>query len=84
MSSRNLGVVIDDQLNFTEHIARTAWSCIFTLYNIRRIRPFLPEHATQLLVPVLVISRLDYFNALLTVLPAFTVKPLKLDLSLTP
>ena len=55
-SARNLGVVIDDQLNFT---------CRFALYNIRRIRPFLSEHATQLLVQALVLSRLDYCNALL-------------------
>jgi len=42
-TGRNLGVVIDDQLNFTEHIARTARSCRFALYNIMRIRPFLSE-----------------------------------------
>jgi len=45
-SARNLGVVIDDQLNFTDHIVRTARSCRFALYNIRRIGPFLSEHAT--------------------------------------
>jgi len=30
-TARNLRVVIDDQLNFTDHIARTAWSCKFAL-----------------------------------------------------
>jgi len=62
--------VIDDQLNFTDHIARTA--------NIRRIRPFLSEHATQLLVQALVLFRLDYCNALLAGLPACSVKPQEL------
>ncbi|XP_051541028.1 short-chain specific acyl-CoA dehydrogenase, mitochondrial-like isoform X2 [Myxocyprinus asiaticus] len=47
---RNLGVTIDNRLNFTDHISKTARSCRFTLYNIRKIRPFLSEHATQLLV----------------------------------
>ncbi len=46
--SRNLGVVIDDTLNFTDHITKTARSCRFVLYNIKKIRPFLSEHATQL------------------------------------
>ncbi len=50
-TARNLGVVIDDQLSFTDHIATTARSCRFALYNIRKIRPFLSEQAAQLLVP---------------------------------
>ncbi len=38
-TARNLGVVIDDKLNFSYHIAKTAWSGRFALYNIRKIRP---------------------------------------------
>ncbi len=76
--ARNLGVVIDDQLSFTDHIATTARSCRFALYNIRKIRPFLSEQAAQLLVQALVLSRLDYCNALLAGLPACTIKPLQL------
>ena len=38
----------------------------FALYNIRKIRPYLTQYATQLLVQTLVSSRLDYCNALLT------------------
>ncbi len=64
-SVRNLGVIFDGQLTFKEHIAKTARSCRFALHNIRKIRPFLTEHAAQLLVQALVISRLDYCNALL-------------------
>ncbi len=78
-TARNLGVVIDDQLSFTDHIATTARSCRFALYNIRKIRPFLSEQATQLLVQALVLSRLDYCNALLAGLPACTIKPLQTD-----
>ncbi len=58
-SVRNLGVIFDDQLTFKEHIAKTARSCRFALHNIRKIRPFLTEHAAQLLVQAVVISRLD-------------------------
>ncbi len=57
-SIRNLGVIFDDQLTFNKHIAKTARSCRLALPNIRKIRPFLTEHAAQLLVQALVISRL--------------------------
>ncbi len=77
-SVRNLGVIFDDQLTFKEHIAKTALSCRFALHNIRKIRPFLTEHAAQLLVQALVISRLDYCNALLAGLPSNTIKPLQM------
>ncbi|XP_051506392.1 uncharacterized protein LOC127413344 [Myxocyprinus asiaticus] len=75
---RNLGVTIDNRLNFTDHISKTARSCRITLYNIRKIRPFLSEHATQLLVQSLVITRLDYCNALIACLPACAIRPLKI------
>ncbi len=77
-SVRNLGVIFDDQLTFKEHIAKTAQSCRFALHNIRKSRPFLTEHAAQLLVQALVISRLDYCNALLAGLPSNTIKPLQM------
>ncbi len=66
------------KLNFTDHITKTARSCRFALYNIKKIRHFLSEHATQLLVQAFVLSRLDYCNALLAGLPANSIKPLQL------
>ncbi len=77
-SVRNLGVIFDDQLTFREHIVKTARLCRFALYNIRKIRLFLTEHAAQLLVQALVISRLDYCSALLAGLPSNTIKPLQM------
>ncbi len=75
-TARNHGVVIE--LNFSDHITKTARSCRFALYNIKNIRPFLLEHATQLLVQALVLSRLDYCNAFLAGLPASSIKHLQL------
>src|SRR4029434_3881593 len=77
-TARNLGVIIDDQLTFTDHIASVSRSCRFALYNIRKIRPYLTQSATHMLVPLLLTSRLDYCNALLTGLPACVVKPLQM------
>ncbi len=70
--------MIDDQLSFPDHIATTAQFCRFALYNIRKIRPFLSEQIAQLLVQALVLSRLDYCNALLVGLSTYTIKPLQL------
>ncbi len=78
-SVRNICVIFDDQLTFKDHIAKTARSCRFALHNIRKTRPFLTQqHAAQLLVQALVISRLDYCNALLAGLPSCTIKPLQM------
>ncbi len=74
-SVRNLGVIFDDQLTFKDHITKTARSCRFALHNIRKIRPFLTQHAAQLLLQALVISRLDYCNDPLAGLPSCTIKP---------
>ncbi len=78
-TARHLGVVIDDKLNFSDHITKTARSRRFPLYNIKKIRPFLSENATQLLVQALLLSRFDYCNALLAGLPASSNKPLQLS-----
>ncbi|KAJ8418506.1 hypothetical protein AAFF_G00000050 [Aldrovandia affinis] len=77
-SARSLGVTLDNQLCFSSHIAAITRTCRFSLHNIRRIRPFLTQEATQLLVQALVISRLDYCNSLLADLPACAIKPLQL------
>src|SRR4029434_7055770 len=65
-------------LTLTDHIASVSRSCRFALYNIRKIRPYLTQYGTQLLVQTLVNSRLDYCNALLTGLPACVVKLLQM------
>ncbi|KAI4887044.1 hypothetical protein NFI96_003211 [Prochilodus magdalenae] len=76
--ARSLGVILDGQLSFSAHIANLTRSCRFLLYNIRRIRPFLSQEATQLLVQSLVISRLYYCNSLLAGLPLRAIRPLQL------
>ncbi|XP_056593655.1 uncharacterized protein LOC130412880, partial [Triplophysa dalaica] len=77
-TARNLGVIFDEQLSFNDHIAKTTRSCRYALFKIIKIRPYLTEHAAELLVQALVISRLDYCNALLGGPPAKAMKPLQL------
>ncbi len=47
-TARNLGVMVDGQLTFSDQFAKTTRSCSFSLFNIKKIRPFLSEHASQL------------------------------------
>ena len=48
-----------------------------TMCHIRKIRRYLSEHSTQLLVQALVLSKLDYCNSLLAGLPACATRPLQ-------
>ncbi|KAI4899865.1 hypothetical protein NFI96_017609, partial [Prochilodus magdalenae] len=66
------------RLSFSAHITNLTRSCRFLLYNIRRIRPFLSQEATQLFIQSLVILRLDYCNSLLAGLPLRATRPLQL------
>ena len=75
---KNLGVTLDNQLSSSAFITATARSCRFSIFNIRKIRPFLTREAAQLLVQALVLSRLDYCNVLLAGLPASAIHPLQL------
>src|SRR4029434_11222491 len=54
--ARNLWVIIDDQLTFTAHDASVSRSYRYALFNIRKIRPYLTQYTTQLLVQTLVSS----------------------------
>ncbi|MBN3302932.1 UTS1 protein, partial [Amia calva] len=65
---------LDPVLSYTQHITTLTRTCRFFLSNIRRIRPFLTNYSTQLLVQSLVLSRLDYCNSLLVGLPATTTR----------
>ncbi len=51
--------------------------CVNGVCVFRKIRLYLSEQAAQLLVQALVLSRLDFCNALLAGLPACTIKPLQ-------
>ncbi len=66
--------------SMTSWLSKTTLQKLFdlALHNIRKIRPFLTQHAAQLLVQAIVISRLDYCNALLAGLPSNTIKPLQM------
>ena len=64
-SVRNLGVILDSNLNFHEHITKLSQSCFFHIRDLRRIRPYLNRDTAATVGAALVHSKLDYCNSLL-------------------
>ena len=62
---RNLGVIMDSQLNLNEHVRHLSKICYAQISSIWKIRKFLTEEATKQLIHATVISKLDYCNLLM-------------------
>ena len=62
---RNLGVLQDSHLDGDAHISFIVRSCNFHLHQLARVRCCISDEACRLTVHALVVSRLDYSNALL-------------------
>src|SRR6218665_1182330 len=73
---RDLGILLDCKLNMTQHVSSTARTSFFHLRRIRQVRRCLDETCRHILVQALVISRLDYYNSVLSGLPSSTLQPL--------
>ena len=65
----NLGVKLDPQLTFANHIKHLYKTCFFHIKNISKLRPFLSFSDAEKLVHALISSRLDYCNSLLIGIP---------------
>ena len=68
-SPRNLGVIIDQYLDLTDNVKKICVSCHYHLGNIAKIRRYLSEETSEILVHALNSSKLDNCNSLLYALP---------------
>ena len=71
--AKNLGVWIDQNVTMEKHVNEICKVCLFYINWIRKIRPCLTVDITKSIVQALVISRIDYCNALLYALPSFLI-----------
>ena len=66
---RNIGVIFDSTLSMHDHVSTVCKTCYYHLRRIASIRRYITKDACQSLVQSMVMSRLDYANALLYGLP---------------
>uniref|UniRef100_A0A673Y0T8 Reverse transcriptase domain-containing protein n=1 Tax=Salmo trutta TaxID=8032 RepID=A0A673Y0T8_SALTR len=78
---KDLGVTLDPDLSFEEHIKTASRTAFFHLRNIAKIRNFLSKNDAEKLIHAFVTSRLDYCNALLSGYPDKALNKLQLVLN---
>lgn len=75
---KNLGVIYDTELTFKSHINKICQISFMYIRLLRSIRHYLDLNSTKLLANALLISRIDYCNALLYGVPQSTLHKLQL------
>ena len=66
---RDLGVILDKELNFRQHVNDTCKKAISAIRSISRIRKYMSQSNLKRIVNAFVISRIDYCNRILYRLP---------------
>ena len=80
-SVKTLGVVINDNLKFTEFISKKVQTCNLHLRNLYNVRHCLDQSTRVLLVTNLILSTIDYCNILLLGATDKDLRPLRLVLN---
>ena len=76
--ARNLGVVMDSDLNLEKHIKAVTKSAYNHFKNITRLKDQMSQQDLEKLVHAFIFSRLDYCNSIFTGLPKKSVRQLQL------
>ncbi len=74
---KNLGVILDSNLSFENHISNVTKTAFFHLRNIAKLRNMLPVSDAEKLVHAFMTSRLDCCNALLGGCPASSINKIQ-------
>ncbi len=75
---KNLGVILDSNLSFENHISHVTKTAFFHLRNIAKLRNMLTVSDAEKLVHAFMTSRLDYCNALLGGCPVSSMYKLQI------
>ena len=73
----DLGVHLDSQLDWKEHVTKLLSSCYGVLAALRKIRHLAPFKVRKQLAQCLVLSKLDYCNTIFHPLPEYQIKRLQ-------
>ena len=63
-SAKNLGVILDNELTFKEHVEKVVKQCFGIIRKLSKIRAFLTYEQLRTAVSAFIFSRLDYCNSL--------------------
>jgi hypothetical protein len=63
-TAKVLGVTLDEQLTFKQHIKNLKRSCMYQIRQLRFIRRYLTKETAAILIHAFVLSRIDYCNSL--------------------
>ncbi len=77
-TGKNLGLILDSNLSFENHISYVTKIAFFHLRNIAKLRNMLSVSDAEKLVHAFMTSRLDYCNALLGGCPASSINKLQI------
>ena len=69
VSARNLGVYFDQHVKMDKHVKTVCQACHYHLWNIGKIRKYLSQGTSEILIHAYITSKLDSCNALLYGLP---------------
>ena len=75
-AGKSLGVMFDENMDMRRQIAEVRKKCAWQLSNLYKIRRYLTTNLKIMLVKTLIISKLDYCNALYAGLPKTQIKKL--------
>ena len=76
-SIKFLGIILDKDLEFKKFIATKVRNAYFNIKKINKIRKFLTDDETKMLMCSNLSSHLDYGNSILVNLPKATLEPLQ-------
>ena len=72
-----LGVIIDSTISMKTYVNSKCREAYFKLRNIGRLRPYLDTSLRTTLVRNLILSKLDYCNAILAIVPDYLIKKMQ-------
>src|SRR6218665_2343960 len=75
-SVRDLGVILDQELSFVEHITALTCSCFYHLRQLRVVSRSLSASSTAILVHAFIVNCLDHCSSLYCGLPQVLLQPL--------
>ena len=74
---KTLGIRLDPNLDMSKHVSYIRQYCIGKLKSWKRISTFLDEDSRLLIVKQILLSKIDYSNALLVGLPNYVIQDLQ-------